>query len=267
VLAVAACTVVVNNNGGGGREDEDSDLPSDAGASDAGRKDAAIGRGNGSHARDAGPMSGNDAGPPDAGADEPVSRDAEPADAGPDDGGPTHTCSDGKKNGHETGTDCGGSDCAACEDGNGCVVAEDCTSHYCGTSRLCSVPSCDDKMLNDEESDVDCGRGCPLCAVGRKCNGPEDCTSGSCDDDSKRCVCAPTAVCGANECGTKPDGCGGMLTCPTSCSATESCNRDRVCVCDPNKCPTGACSGVLAMGCCKSDGSCGCSTLVGGSCN
>jgi hypothetical protein len=40
-------------------------------------------------------------------------------------------CSDGKKNGKETGTDCGGADCDPCVVGGGCVTDADCAAAIC----------------------------------------------------------------------------------------------------------------------------------------
>src|SRR6185369_2977512 len=40
-------------------------------------------------------------------------------------------CKDGKKDGAETGSDCGGPDCDACGNGQGCKGADDCKSGYC----------------------------------------------------------------------------------------------------------------------------------------
>jgi hypothetical protein len=41
------------------------------------------------------------------------------------------TCSDGVKNGNETGTDCGGTCATKCAPGGGCVGGSDCASGVC----------------------------------------------------------------------------------------------------------------------------------------
>lgn len=59
-----------------------------------------------------------------------------PPPAGPLDAAAA-SCSDGIVNGRETGVDCGGPDCPACSDGQGCRVASDCAGHAC-RSAVCS---------------------------------------------------------------------------------------------------------------------------------
>ena len=59
-------------------------------------------------------------------------------------GGGDPSCSDGEKNGAETGTDCGGmpeSGCPTCSDGGGCVDDADCASAHCGAAQTCCTPS------------------------------------------------------------------------------------------------------------------------------
>jgi hypothetical protein len=41
------------------------------------------------------------------------------------------TCSDGIKNQGESDIDCGGSNCAQCDDNASCTVSSDCTSLNC----------------------------------------------------------------------------------------------------------------------------------------
>jgi hypothetical protein len=43
----------------------------------------------------------------------------------------TPTCSDGIKNGNETGVDCGGPSCPKCGTGGNCTVSSDCVSNNC----------------------------------------------------------------------------------------------------------------------------------------
>ena len=51
------------------------------------------------------------------------------------------SCSDGVKNGNETGVDCGGPDCGKCKDSLGCAKHTDCLSGYCDPkTNLCGSP-------------------------------------------------------------------------------------------------------------------------------
>lgn len=65
--------------------------------------------------------------------------------------------------------------------GSSCTRDEDCSSLNC-SNRVCAEPSCNDGILNDLESDVDCGRACApnLCAIGERCQSNNDCDSGLC---------------------------------------------------------------------------------------
>ncbi|WP_437630091.1 hypothetical protein [Sorangium sp. So ce854] len=66
------------------------------------------------------------------------------------------TCSDGVKNGEETGTDCGARSCPRCPAGQGCRTGSDCTSGVCW-SGVCEAPTCSDGVKNADERGVDCG--------------------------------------------------------------------------------------------------------------
>jgi hypothetical protein len=71
------------------------------------------------------------------------------------------TCTDGIKNGTETGIDCGGTctACATCTDGikNGTETGIDCG----GSCQKC--PTCTDGIKNGSETGIDCGGSCPPC--------------------------------------------------------------------------------------------------------
>jgi hypothetical protein len=72
-----------------------------------------------------------------------------------------HACTDGVKNGTETGVDCGGPACPArCSPGGGCVAPDDCKGGVC-QGGLCQTPTCTDGVKNGTEMGVDCGTGCP----------------------------------------------------------------------------------------------------------
>jgi hypothetical protein len=67
--------------------------------------------------------------------------DGSPCPGGTCDGGRCATCSDGVKNGTETGIDCGGS-CPRCATGQSCTSPNDCASAFCsgGTCQTCTFP-------------------------------------------------------------------------------------------------------------------------------
>lgn len=69
---------------------------------------------------------------------------------------------------------------------------------------------CSGKCVDGQTDAANCG------TCGRACTSKEACIAGS-------CKCVPTTCMAAGAaCGTIPDGCGGMLTCPT-CGATTVC--------------------------------------------
>jgi len=59
----------------------------------------------------------------------------------------------------------------------------DCGGPYCPV-----CPTCDDRIKNQDESDIDCGGDCKECSKGRSCNSNDDCISDVC---SKKDVCCP----------------------------------------------------------------------------
>ncbi len=97
-------------------------------------------------------------------------------------------CQDKTKNGQETDVDCGGMTCAPCAATQGCMQAPDCESNVCdASSKRCSDASCSDAVVNQGETDLDCGgSNCPKCPIDRKCKAASDCESGVCQ--TKLCV-------------------------------------------------------------------------------
>ena len=89
---------------------------------------------------------------------------------------------------------------------------------------------------------------------------------GACNS-SGECECAPatTDICGAMECGTKPDGCGGMVTCPYMCPSGMECSgnacMDTTPACDPDDC-NNLC--IIVDRCCTAAGECGGDYTFGG---
>jgi len=95
-------------------------------------------------------------------------------------------CSDGILNVgspvFETDVDCGGDVCNACSDGDTCLDNQDCVVTSACTGGVCThIPTCTDNILNQDETDVDCGGSiCGDCADGKTCNLANDCSSGYC---------------------------------------------------------------------------------------
>ena len=132
----------------------------------------------------------------------------------------TSSCTDGIKNGQETGVDCGGPNCPACptcNDGikNGTETGVDCG----GSCSPCSAPpSCTDGIKNGQETGVDCGgpicQACPTCNDGIK-NGTE--TGIDCGGSCSPCPTCNDGIKNGNETGID---CGGSCS---PCSVPASC--------------------------------------------
>ncbi len=103
-------------------------------------------------------------------------------------------CNDGQKNQGETDVDCGGP-CGACDLGKFCANHVDCKSIFCDLSGAsdssslisdatlgkCGPASCQDKVKNQDETDVDCGGNCDKCIEGKFCTLNSDCISDVCE--------------------------------------------------------------------------------------
>jgi hypothetical protein len=98
-------------------------------------------------------------------------------------------CSDGILNQDETDVDCGGLSCPACPNTFKCFYNPDCFSNICsgavpssGIYGTCTAPpSCSDQIMNQDETDVDCGGTiCSPCSEGLKCFYNSDCSNNIC---------------------------------------------------------------------------------------
>lgn len=145
---------------------------------------------------------------------------------GEDDAAVPDSCSNGVRDGDETGIDCGGPDCPPCTAGGTCQEGSDCDSGVCArecsgffglicTDR-CQAPTCTDGVRNGGETDVDCGGPeCNRCEAGRSCSVDDDCLSDDCDSGT----CAPAATCTANQCPSCLGSSNGWVRCCTGGNA------------------------------------------------
>ena len=86
-------------------------------------------------------------------------------------------------NGTETDVDCGGI-CNGCENGDACLVPADCVGGACEDNICETAPNCLDGMLNQDETDIDCGGTiCGGCGGGDDCVLDRDCANGTCESD------------------------------------------------------------------------------------
>lgn len=152
--------------------------------------------------------------------------------------GSCHRCDDGLKNGDETDVDCGGYDCAKCNQGLECAVGSDCKTNFCADGiccdtacnaacEACNLPSlvgtCDLVPKYGEDTAFGNGMSCTsqdklACtgagscknALNAPCVGNQDCASLKCAAPGgvgqKVClkntgdVCASNAECFNNTC-------------------------------------------------------------------
>lgn len=145
---------------------------------------------------------------------------------------------------HSSCTGAGGAKvCNAAAECVECTLPGDCTSGSCTDEFSCAPASCTDTVVNNGETDLNCGGpNCTACVIGKHCLVDGDCLSNSCA--------------------------GNPLTCQESCTdgITNQDETDLDCggVCDPcgfgqlcdvgNDCETGACSGSGHCTCPPNDG-------------
>jgi hypothetical protein len=155
------------------------------------------------------------------------------------------SCDDDVKNAGETDVDCGGGQCPACPVGDGCQQDSDCTTNVCdpNTNECAPLPTCNDNIENQDETDVDCGGTCDPCPVGDGCADDGDCVSGSCNTGgTDTCVATGVPTCDdgvANQDETAVD-CGGA-TCK-KCPLGQTCEL-------PSDCVSGICDFVETQTC------------------
>ena len=128
-----------------------------------------------------------------------------------------------------------------CGVGVTCTDDSECRSKYCNNiSKTCALPSCSDRVKNDEESDVDCGGTCTKCALNKACISQDDCESGYCAYK----VCKEVDKCanGIRDALETGKDCGGPCR---PCNTGKTCGRDIDCG-EGLECKEGACVEITA---------------------
>lgn len=182
-------------------------------------------------------------------------------------------CENGVIDPGETSADCGGDNCAPCALGKACLVDTDCRVGVCtggSAIKYCAASACVDAVLNNDETDTDCGGSCDPCATGKACLENSDCKSFVCTD----------GTCISDRCrdrlrnGTETDvDCGG--SCATACATGQSCLNGSDCdtgfcnvqtlTCVASACEDGQQNGdEIDLDC---GGSCGATCAVGDDCS
>ena len=186
------------------------------------------------------------------------------------------TCTDGVRNGGESGVDCGGgagAGCVAlCGVGGGCTNDGDCASGTCDASTAtCAAQTCGDGLHNGDETDVDCGGpSCgTACDAGLACGSSSDCTSRVCDGG----VCVPPSCSdGVRNGGEAGVDCGAVCG-DSLCTHGSACGSGGDCasgVCSGGFCAAPTCGDAVHNGD-ETDvdcgGSCGGKCASGGGCS
>jgi hypothetical protein len=127
-------------------------------------------------------------------------------------------CTNGLPDIGETDLDCGGPDCAPCDDVKLCDQTTDCVSAVCSVKpgevlKTCHH-DCADGVKNGTETGPDCGGAVcgPRCSVGKGCLVPTDCKSSVCKEGLCQTATCTDGVKNATELGVDcgPD-------CPQAC--------------------------------------------------
>ncbi len=136
-------------------------------------------------------------------------------------------CQNNVKDEDESGIDCGGS-CVGCSLDSPCFSSTDCVSGmWCDpTLNLCKWASCDDKIMNGQETDIDCGGpDCTTCSINSSCLTSDDCDSN---------YCTAEGICSLSSCSDgimngfeTDDDCGGPDCTP--CQNEKDCDFDTDC--------------------------------------
>ncbi len=190
----------------------------------------------------------------------------------------TPSCTDGQKNGTETGLDCGGSTCdmagKTCAVGLACVNATDCTSGFCnsglcalkpiaaacGVNAECASTFCADGVCCNNACNSGCnscdltgtvGTCSPVAANNNPVTGKTTCTTtaqdtcgtnGKCDGAGACQDWPSTTACGTAACVGNTSVLDGAVTCDGSGACAMPTTTD----CAPYNCAAGACNTTCA---------------------
>ena len=159
----------------------------------------------------------------------------------------TATCDDGVANQAESDVDCGGPNCDPCGAGGSCEMPDDCVSVVCDPVALeCEEASCEDEILNGDETDTDCGGpDCEGCDDGDDCVFSADCMSMVCLMET----CQPSACDDEVQNGDETDvDCGGSCQ---PCDDGQGCGVSGDCdsgVCEADACAEATCDDSVQNG-------------------
>jgi len=160
------------------------------------------------------------------------------------------SCEDRVRSGGETDRDCGGSSsCHRCSVGLACSQNSDCVAGLQCTSGRCApipAPTCDDRIQNQNETDVDCGGSCKKCEAAKRCSVAGDCESSICAAEGGTKVCrAPRCDDRVKNGGETGIDCGGTSSC-ARCAAGQACSAGSDCL--TGVCLSGICGGAHTVG-------------------
>ena len=175
---------------------------------------------------------------------------------------PANVHTDGRRNGGETGIDCGGTSGTPCPGGQKCKTSDDCQS-LCNAQGVCDPPSATDGKKNGDESDIDCGGAtAPKCVQGKICKVNADCQLDACTNGA----CAKPAKDDGVKNGSETDvDCGGAgvsegdftykaprCTEGRACAAATDCTTSHGCspkgICTIPSCATAETAGITTCG-------------------
>lgn len=127
-----------------------------------------------------------------------------------------------------------------------------------GSTDAPPLPSCDDLLKNQDESDVDCGGGCSPCLEGQTCNSGADCTTMACLAG----VCTASACLVDADCTALDSPCSQGLCDLQSflCKSTpihegEACDDETLCT-TASSCAAGSCIATETVDCSGFDSAC-----------
>jgi hypothetical protein len=174
---------------------------------------------------------------------------------------------DGRRDGGETGVDCGGTAGVPCVAGQKCKTSDDCLS-TCNAQGTCDPPSATDGKKNQDETDIDCGgTAAPKCVQGKACKANTDCQLDACTKD----VCVkPTDKDGIQNGSESDIDCGGAGVTEADftykaprcaegrkCAAGTDCTTNHGCsgagICTMPSCATKETAGILTCGAGETD--------------